>query len=97
MGCHELQGPGTQEQSGAVLVSSRELREDLCQYVINAGVFDDTEVIWLGRPQLGRDDGIWDDRLAVSMRELQKDTWQKLDTFKAQLKLVLEEVEKAGI
>ena len=35
-----------------------------------------------------------DDRLAVSMRELQKDTWQKLHTFKAQLKLVLEEVEK---
>ena len=48
----------------------------------------------MGRPPPGRDDDIWDDRLAVSMRELQKDTWQKLDTFKAQLKLVLEEVEK---
>ena len=62
--------------------------------MINTGIFDDTEVIWLGRPPIGRDDGIWDGRLAVSVRELQKDTWQKLDTFKVQLKLVLEEVEK---
>ena len=29
-----------------------------------------------------------------SMRELQTDTWQKLGTFKAQLKFVLEEVEQ---
>ena len=28
-----------------VLVSSRELREDLCQYVLNTGVVDDTEVV----------------------------------------------------
>ncbi len=55
-----------------VLVPSRELKEDLCQYVINTGVFDDTEVLWLGRPPPGRDDGIWNDRLAVSMREPQK-------------------------
>ena len=66
-----------------VLVPSRELREDLCQYVINTGIFDDTEVLWLGRPPLGRDDGIWDERLADSMRELQQDTWQKLDSLKA--------------
>jgi hypothetical protein len=77
-----------------VLVPSWELREDLCQYVINTGVFDDTEALWLERPPLGRDDGMWDGRLADSMRELQKDTWQKLDSLKAQLKLVLEEVEK---
>ena len=80
-----------------VLVPSREVREDLCQDVINTGIFDDTEVLWLGRPPLGRDDGMWADRLAVSMRELQKDTWQKLDNLKAQLKLVLEEVESKSL
>ena len=31
-----------------VLVPSRELREDLCQDVINTGICDDTEVLWLG-------------------------------------------------
>ena len=41
-----------------------------------------------------RDDGIWDERLADSMRELQKDRRQKPDSLRAQLKLVLEEVEK---
>ena len=55
-----------------VLVPSRELREGLCQDVINTGVFDDTEVLWPGRPPLGRDDGIWDERLAESTRELQQ-------------------------
>jgi ABC-type hemin transport system ATPase subunit len=76
----------------SALVPNRELKEDLCQAVINAGVFDDTEVLWLGRPPLGRGDGRLDERLADSMRELQRDTWQKLDSLKAQLKLVLEEV-----
>ena len=37
-----------------VLVPSRELREDLCQDVIKTGVFDDTEVLWLGRPPIGK-------------------------------------------
>ena len=55
-----------------VLVPSRELRYDLCQDVLNTGVFDDTEVLWLGRPPLGRTDGLWEDRLADSMRELNK-------------------------
>ena len=40
-----------------VLVPSRELRYDHCQDVPNTGVFDDTEVLWLGRPPLGRNDG----------------------------------------
>jgi hypothetical protein len=40
--------------------------------VLNAGVFDATAVLWLGRPPLGRGDGLWDGRLADSMRELQK-------------------------
>ena len=31
------------------------------------------------------------------MRELQKHTWQKLASLKAQLKLVLEEVEKQAL
>ena len=79
-----------------VLVPNRELKEDLCQDVINAGNFHDTEVLWLGRPPPGRDDGLWDERLADSMRELQKYTWQKLDSLKAQLKLVLEELENAS-
>ena len=43
-----------------VLVPSRELRYDLCQDVLNTGVFDDTEVLWLGRPPPGRTYGIWE-------------------------------------
>jgi hypothetical protein len=42
-----------------VLVPSRELRSDLCQDVLNTGVFDDKEVLWLGRPPPGRTDGPW--------------------------------------
>ena len=80
-----------------VLVPSRELRYDLCQDVLNTGVFDDTEVLWLGRPPPGRTDGLWEDRLADSMRELQKDTLQNLDNLKAQLKLALEEVEEHAL
>ena len=55
-----------------VLVPSRELRYDLCQDVLNTGVFDDTEVLWLGRPPPGRTDGVLEDRLADPMRELPK-------------------------
>ena len=51
-----------------VLVPGRELRYDLCQDVLNTGVFDDKEVLWLGRPPLGRTQGLWEDRLVDSMR-----------------------------
>ena len=90
-------GQGHNNKVVLVLVPSRELKYDLCQDVLNTGVFDDTEVLWLGRPPPGRTDGIWEDCLADSMRELQKDTLQKLDSLKAQLKLALEEVEKQAL
>ena len=80
-----------------VLVPSRELRYDHCQDVPNTGVFDDTEVLWLGRPPPGRTNGLWEDRLADSMRELKKDTLQTLDSLKAQLKFALEDVEKQAL
>ena len=65
-------GPEHKNQVVLVLVPNRELKEDLCQDVINTGIFNDMEVIWLGRPPPGRDDGLWDERLADSMSELQK-------------------------
>jgi hypothetical protein len=38
-----------------------------------------------------------EDRLADSMRELKQDTLQTLDSFKAQLKFALEDVEKQAL
>ena len=67
-----------------VLVPNRALKRDFCQDVINTSIFDNTEVLWLGRPPPGRTDGLLCERLADSMRELQRETWQKLDGLIAQ-------------
>ena len=80
-----------------VLVPSRELSHDLCQNVINTGSFGEAAVLWLGRPPLGRTDGLWDEHVADSIRHLQKDTLKKLYALKAQLKTGLDEVAACNL
>ena len=65
--------------------------------VINTGVFDNTEVLWLGRPPLGRTGGLWDDRVADSISALRTETLQKLGGMTAQLKTALDEAAACNL
>ena len=69
---------------------NRELRHDICQDLVTCGVLSSDNLLWLGRPPPGRPDGLWDDIVDARLKEMQKDTWTKLDVLKSQLKVTLD-------
>jgi hypothetical protein len=76
-----------------VLVPNRELRHDICQDLVTCKVLSSDNLLWLGRPPPGRPDGLWDDILDARLKEMQKDTWTKLDLLKSQLKVKLDKLD----
>jgi hypothetical protein len=67
-----------------ILAPNRELRHDICQDLLSC-VLQSEQLLWLGRPPPGRNDGLWDDILEDRIKEKQRDVWIRLGLLNNQL------------